>query len=116
MNKLDKYGVWLAEYKATGEFNDKKFLGFFDAETWEDACELASISIGIEEHHKYYNREQNTYFGVEFWVDSTTPILKRRELTESENQCGLPKLWYHNVPVVRHITLGKIRTSLKDAL
>lgn len=64
------WDVWIEGYHAQGDRGYHEYVGSFSVDTFQDACILAALKLARwnwETFNRYYNMEQNTWWGCHFY-------------------------------------------------
>ena len=62
---LDKFEVWSSGYQCTGDSGKAQYLGTFEANSFQEACDKAIESNKWD--RKYYDRKDLSYWGRPFY-------------------------------------------------
>ena len=65
MNDIKSFPVWMEGFSVSGQSEPAKYLGQFDADTFEQACKI-SIKGNLN-WEDLYDDQTNTFWGMKFF-------------------------------------------------
>lgn len=73
-NQLRLFYVWREGYACTGEYQEDRYLGAYEAGSFVDACKKAMTANAYSEEDiaKYYDEDNNTFWGCHFYEQLPT--------------------------------------------
>lgn len=65
---MKEYEIWMAGYRATGQYAPHEYIGKATADSFKEACKIAIKNwLSNPEDYKYYNEEYCHFWGCNLY-------------------------------------------------